>query len=71
MLSFAFFCVCVQVSRLCDLHDEGDSLTSVCWSERGQTLGLGTQSGHVQIWDTHTEKKLYELRGHRARIGMM
>ena len=61
-------CTC-QVSRLCDLQEEGDSLTSVCWSERGQTLGLGTQAGHVQIWDTHTEKKLYDLRGHHARVG--
>ena len=60
----------MQVSRLCDLsEEEGDTLTSVCWSERGTMLGLGTQSGHVQIWDTHAEKKVYDLQGHRARVG--
>ena len=58
-----------QVSRLCDLQDEGDSLTSVSWSEQGQNLAVGTQSGHVQVWDTLAEKKLYDLRGHHARVG--
>ena len=32
-------------------------------------LALGTQTGHVQIWDPLSEKKLYDLRGHRGRVG--
>ena len=32
-------------------------------------LALGTQTGHVQIWDPLSEKKLCDLRGHRGRVG--
>lgn len=38
--------LCLQVTRLCDLSVEGDSVTSVGWSERVSAEGLKTQ----RVW---------------------
>ncbi|XP_022258859.1 fizzy-related protein homolog, partial [Limulus polyphemus] len=40
-----------QVTRLCDLSPDGDSVTSVSWAERGQLVAVGTHKGYVQVWD--------------------
>ncbi|NXJ05782.1 FZR1 protein, partial [Odontophorus gujanensis] len=58
-----------QVTRLCDLSVEGDSVTSVGWSERGTLVAVGTHKGFVQIWDAAAGKKLSMLEGHTARVG--
>ncbi|NXQ35649.1 FZR1 protein, partial [Alaudala cheleensis] len=58
-----------QVTRLCDLSVEGDSVTSVGWSERGNLVAVGTHKGFVQIWDAAAGKKLSMLEGHTARVG--
>lgn len=34
--------LCLQVTRLCDLSVEGDSVTSVGWSERVSAEGLAS-----------------------------
>ncbi|KAI5095264.1 fizzy-related protein-like [Silurus meridionalis] len=60
-----------QVTRLCDLSVEGDSVTSVGWSERGNHVAVGTHKGFVQIWDAAAGKKLYTLEGHTARVGAL
>ncbi|XP_077390880.1 fizzy-related protein homolog isoform X1 [Festucalex cinctus] len=60
-----------QVTRLCDLSVEGDSVTSVGWSERGNLVAVGTQKGYVQIWDAGGGKKLSTLEGHSARVGAL
>ncbi|XP_043830754.1 fizzy-related protein homolog [Dromiciops gliroides] len=60
-----------QVTRLFDLCDEGDSVTSVGWYERGNLLAVGTQRGFVQIWDVDAEKKVSTLEGHKARVGAL
>ncbi|NXM94600.1 FZR1 protein, partial [Sylvia borin] len=57
-----------QVTRLCDLSVEGDSVTSVGWSERGNLVAVGTHKGFVQIWDAAAGKKLSMLEGHTARV---
>ncbi|RLN91570.1 hypothetical protein BBJ28_00013052 [Nothophytophthora sp. Chile5] len=46
-----------KVTKLCDLG-AGDSVTSVCWSQRGTHLSVGTNSGDVQIWDVSAGKKI-------------
>nr|NP_989485.1 fizzy-related protein homolog [Gallus gallus]AAL31949.1 CDH1-C [Gallus gallus] len=58
-----------QVTRLCDLSVEGDSVTSVGWSERGNLVAVGTHKGFVQIWDAAAGKKLSMLEGHTQRVG--
>ncbi|KAM9480443.1 fizzy-related protein homolog isoform 3-T6 [Salvelinus alpinus] len=60
-----------QVTRLCDLSVEGNSVTSVGWSERGNHVAVGTHKGYVQIWDAAAGKKLFTLEGHTARVGAL
>ncbi|KAK1165114.1 hypothetical protein AOXY_G13563 [Acipenser oxyrinchus oxyrinchus] len=60
-----------QVTRLCDLSVDGDSVTSVCWNERGNLVAVGTHKGYVQIWDASAGKKLTCLEGHSARVGAL
>ncbi|XP_043830561.1 fizzy-related protein homolog [Dromiciops gliroides] len=60
-----------QVTRLCELSGDGDSLTSVGWSERGKLVAVGTQKGSVQIWDAAAEKKVSTLEGHTGRVGVL
>ena len=45
-----------------------DTVTSVSWSERGNHLAVGTNSGRVQIWDVSAQKKLNVLEGHSSRL---
>lgn len=63
-------CTC-QVSRLCDLNEDNNTVTSVSWSERGHFLAVGTHQGLVQIWDASSEKKVSTLRGHTMRVGSL
>ncbi|XP_066548446.1 fizzy-related protein homolog [Amia ocellicauda] len=60
-----------QVTRLCDLSVDGDSVTSVCWNERGSLVAVGTHKGYVQIWDAAAGKKVTCLDGHSARVGAL
>nr|KAG5700103.1 hypothetical protein BaRGS_029853 [Batillaria attramentaria] len=57
------------VTRLCDLSADGDTVTSVSWSERGSQVAVGTHKGLVQIWDVSVNKKITTLEGHGARVG--
>lgn len=45
-----------------------DSITSVAWSNRGQHLAIGTNSGDTQIWDTTQCKLVRTLDGHLSRV---
>uniref|UniRef100_A0A8D3BU30 Fizzy-related protein homolog n=1 Tax=Scophthalmus maximus TaxID=52904 RepID=A0A8D3BU30_SCOMX len=60
-----------EKEELCDLSVEGDSVTSVGWSERGNMVAVGTHKGYVQIWDAGAGKKLFTLEGHTARVGAL
>lgn len=48
---------------------QNDSVTSVQWSNRGNLLAVGTNSGCLQIWDTTKSKMVKSLNGHEGRIG--
>ncbi|KAF2360131.1 WD40 repeat [Trinorchestia longiramus] len=60
-----------QVTRLCDLNTDGDSVTSVSWSDRGDRVAVGTHKGLVQVWDVSSNKRLSVLDGHSARVGAL
>jgi len=60
-----------QVTRLCDLTNDNDTVTSVSWAERGNLVAVGTHRGYVQIWDVLANKKLNTLEGHSARVGAL
>jgi len=60
-----------QVTKLCDLTSDNDSVTSVSWSERGNFVAVGTGRGYVQVWDVTASKKVNTLDGHTARVGAL
>ncbi len=57
-----------KVTKLYDLGSS-DSVTSVQWSNRGNLLAVGTNSGSLQVWDTQKGKMIKQLAGHEGRIG--
>ncbi|KAK6639735.1 Fizzy- protein [Polyplax serrata] len=60
-----------QVTRLCDLSGDGNSVTSVAWNERGNLVAVGTHHGQVQVWDVTAGKQVNNLQGHAARVGAL
>jgi len=60
-----------QVTRLCDLSVDHDSITSVCWSEKGRKVAVGTGKGYVQVWDVESSSKFVQMEGHTARVGAL
>ncbi|KAJ2946658.1 hypothetical protein O0L34_g12715 [Tuta absoluta] len=60
-----------QVTRLCDLSSENNAVTSVAWSERGHLVAVGTQKGHISVWDVAVNKEVTKLQGHIARVGAL
>jgi cell division cycle 20-like protein 1, cofactor of APC complex len=60
-----------QVTRLCDLANREDSVSSVSWSEKGNYIAVGTFKGDVQIWDAAVSKLVNTLSGHTARVGAL
>ncbi|XP_066246119.1 fizzy-related protein homolog isoform X1 [Euwallacea similis] len=60
-----------QVTRLCDLSGDGNVVTSVSWSERGNLVAVGTHNGYVTVWDVAVNKQVNTLMGHSARVGAL
>ena len=60
-----------NVTRLCDLQTESDTVTSVSWSDRGQFVAVGTHKGIVQIWDVQANRKTMSFPRHTARVGAL
>lgn len=60
-----------QVTRLCDLAPDGDTVTSVSWAERGHLVAVGTHKGLVQVWDVVKTERVTVLEGHTARVGAL
>jgi cell division cycle 20-like protein 1 (cofactor of APC complex) len=60
-----------QVTKLCDLANRDDSVSSVSWSEKGNYIAVGTFKGDVQIWDAAASKLVNTLTGHTARVGAL
>nr|CAD7403777.1 unnamed protein product [Timema cristinae] len=60
-----------QVTRLCDLSGDANSVTSVAWNERGNLVAVGTHHGYVQVWDVSMNKQVNKMMGHSARVGAL
>ncbi|ESN92222.1 hypothetical protein HELRODRAFT_194359 [Helobdella robusta] len=60
-----------QVTRLCDLSSEVDTVTSVAWNEKGNMISVGTHMGFVQLWDVATSKRSSCTSDHTARVGAL
>jgi cell division cycle 20-like protein 1 (cofactor of APC complex) len=61
-----------HVSKLCDLTESGDSISSVSWVQKGTTLAVGTISGQLKIYDANrlTLTRTYQ-QAHTQRIGAL
>lgn len=60
-----------QVTRLCDLSTDTNTVTSVSWNERGTHVAVGTHHGYVTVWDVQASKQVNKLVGHSARVGAL
>lgn len=63
-----------QVTRLCDLSGSDgrhEKVTSVSWSERGNYVAVGCETGLVQVWDVTANKQINTLSGHTSRVGAL
>ncbi|GKZ01105.1 hypothetical protein MPSEU_001062100 [Mayamaea pseudoterrestris] len=60
-----------KVTKLCDLAESEDLVTSVSWAQRGTHLAVGTNRGEVHLWDTVKCKRIRTMPGHTARIGAL
>ncbi|KAJ2747108.1 substrate-specific activator of APC-dependent proteolysis [Coemansia sp. BCRC 34301] len=60
-----------QTTRLCDVGESGDWVTSVRWAESGGQLAVGLNSGAVQIWDTARARCVRTFAGHSRRVGVL
>mmetsp|Transcript_21320 Transcript_21320/g.70456 ORF Transcript_21320/g.70456 Transcript_21320/m.70456 type:complete len:487 (+) Transcript_21320:68-1528(+) len=58
-----------KVTKLCDLGQE--TVTSVCWAQRGTHLAVGTSVGEVQVWDAAKASLLRTMGGHLGRVGTL
>ncbi|KAK7472195.1 substrate-specific activator of APC-dependent proteolysis [Stygiomarasmius scandens] len=60
------------VSKLCDLAESRDSISSVSWVQKGSTLAVGTLSGKLHVYDAHTLQlqRTYH-QAHQQRIGAL
>lgn len=61
-----------QVSKLCDLAESNDTISSVSWVQKGTTLAVGTLAGRLHIYDASTLQlqRTYQ-HAHQQRIGAL
>lgn len=59
-----------KVTKLYELANS-DIVTSVAWADKGNYLGVGTNTGIFQLWDPEECKLIKTLSGHESRIGAM
>lgn len=57
-----------KVTRLLDVEEDQDSITSIAWSQRGYHLAVGLNSGITQIWDVQQQKQVRTMDGHLDRV---
>ena len=55
------------MTRLCDLTNDNDTVTSVSWAERGNFVAVGTHRGYVQVQGLFHSLELF----HKAQIKIL
>ncbi|KAG6828465.1 hypothetical protein H0H87_001955, partial [Tephrocybe sp. NHM501043] len=60
------------ISKLCDLGDQHDTISSVSWVQKGTTLAVGTLAGRLHIYDAATlQLQRTYAAAHTRRIGAL
>lgn len=61
-----------MVSKLCDLQEDSDLISSVSWVQKGSTLAVGTVNGRLHVYDASTLQLLRTYpQAHAQRIGAL
>ena len=56
------------MTRLCDLTNDNDTVTSVSWAERGNFVAVGTHRGYVQVFFASSFKKSHRSKTLRSYL---
>ena len=59
------------VRRLCDFTEQGETVASVKWVQKGPKIAIGCTSGLIRIYDAETQQCEREMTGHSARAGTL
>jgi len=57
-----------RVTKLLEVDEDTNEITSVAWNGRGHYLAVGLENGEMQIWDVHQQKQMHTLKGHTGRV---
>lgn len=60
-----------KVTKLFDVDDKDDVITSVAWNMDGSYLAVGLDSGETQIWDAEQAKQIETFKGHTGRVSSL
>ncbi len=58
-----------NVTRLCDLQTESDTVTSVAWSDRGQYVAVGTHKGNKTLIFIRKKQRISLKFRHCTNLG--
>ena len=59
------------IEQLCSLEGPDDCITSLNWSEKDNTLAVGTNTNVVELWDTSRGARIRKLNGHSSRVSSL
>ncbi|KAK3437668.1 hypothetical protein EUGRSUZ_C02311 [Eucalyptus grandis] len=57
-----------SITELVTFNNEEGPVTSVSWAPDGQSIAIGLQNSHVQLWDFSAQR---QEGGHRLRVGSL
>ena len=57
-----------QIEKISELED-GNMVTGIGWDQDGKVLGIGTQTGRVQLWDASRKQITASFDDHHERVG--
>lgn len=60
-----------QIQQLTRVTEEDNYITSVCFSQDGHFLAVGTNHTDILLWDVQTCKLLRRMSGHLGRVGAL
>jgi cell division cycle protein 20 (cofactor of APC complex) len=59
------------IEQLCALDGPDDCITSLNWSDKDNTLAIGTNTNVVELWDTSRGTRTRRLNGHTSRVSSL
>ena len=60
-----------SIEQLCSMEGPDDCITSLQWSDRDNTLAVGTNTNLVELWDTSKCTRVRKLTGHSSRVSSL